>query len=231
MKKVGFIGVYDKIDMILNIAKIFTTMSKKVLVVDSTLNQKAKYIVPTISPTVSYITSFEDIDIAVGFKNLEEIKMYIGITNTEIPYDIVLIDADTTERVNEFRLDQAETNYFVTSFDIYSLKRGMEIISNLTTPLELTKILYAKDMLKEEDDYLNFLSLGCKVTWKEDRIYFPIENGDLSVISENQRVQKIKFKKLSTQYKESLIFIAEQILKDRTDSNIRRAVRTIEKGV
>lgn len=231
MKKVGFIGVYDKIDMILNIAKIFTTMSKKVLVVDSTLNQKAKYIVPTISPTVSYITSFEDIDIAVGFKNLEEIKMYIGITNTEIPYDIVLIDADTTERVNEFRLDQAETNYFVTSFDIYSLKRGMEIISNLTTPLELTKILYAKDMLKEEDDYLNFLSLGCKVTWKEDRIYFPIENGDLSVISENQRVQKIKFKKLSTQYKESLIFIAEQILKNRTDSNIRRAVRTIEKGV
>ena len=29
MKKIGFIGAYDKIDMILNIAKILTEMSKK----------------------------------------------------------------------------------------------------------------------------------------------------------------------------------------------------------
>ena len=29
MKKVGFIGMYDKTDMILNIAKILTTMQKK----------------------------------------------------------------------------------------------------------------------------------------------------------------------------------------------------------
>lgn len=231
MKKVGFIGAYDKIDMLLNLAKIFTTMSKKVLVVDSTLNQKAKYIVPTITPTVSYITSFEDIDIAIGFKNLEEIKMYIGSTNTEIPYDLVLIDADTFERVEEFRLDKAEKNYFVTSFDIYSLKKGIEILSKITTPLNLIKILYSKDMLKEEDDYLNFLSLGCKVTWEEYRIYFPVENGDLSVITENQRVQKIKFRRLSTEYKESLIFIAQQILDEKTDSKIRRTMRTLEKGV
>ena len=98
------------------------------------------------------------------------------------------------------------------------------------TPINLTKILYSKDMLKEEDDYLNFLSLGCKVEWNDMRIYFPIENGDLSVLAENQRVQKIKLKKLSVQYKDSLIFIAQQILGEKTDSNIRRVEKALEKG-
>ena len=37
-----------------------TTMGNRVLVIDSTLNQKAKYIVPVINPTTSYITNFED---------------------------------------------------------------------------------------------------------------------------------------------------------------------------
>ena len=77
MKKVGFIGMYDKTDLILNIAKILTTMHKKVIVVDSTLTQKAKYVVPVINPTVTYITDFEDIEVAIGFKNETEIKGYL----------------------------------------------------------------------------------------------------------------------------------------------------------
>ena len=45
MRKISLIGCYDKIDLILYIAKILVAMDKKVLVVDSTINQKAKYIV------------------------------------------------------------------------------------------------------------------------------------------------------------------------------------------
>ena len=78
MKKIGFIGAYDKTDLLLNLAKILTAMGENVLIVDSTLNQKARYIVPAIDPTVSYITSFEDIDVAVGFDSLERIKDYTG---------------------------------------------------------------------------------------------------------------------------------------------------------
>ena len=65
----------------------------------------------------------------------------------------------------------------------------------------------------------------------EYRIYFPIENGDLSVIYENQRVAKIKFKKLSIQYKDSLAYIAEEILGNVSESTIRRTIKMIEKGV
>lgn len=231
MKKIGFIGAYDKTDLIIYVAKILTTLGKKMLVIDATTNQKARYIVPVINPTTSYITEYEEIDIAVGFSDFEEIKKYLGLSEGQEPeYDIALIDTDNIEGLKNFGLKEAQKNYFVTSFDNYSLKKGLETLIGLDEVISLTKILFAKEVLKEEDDYLNFLSLGYKVIWNEYRIYFPIENGDLSVIYENQRVAKIKFKKLSVQYKDSLAYIAEEILGDTSETKVRRAIKIIERG-
>ena len=166
-------------------------------------------------------------------ENENEIKNYLGISETEqLPYDIMLVDVDNEQGLSEFGLMNNEIkNYFVTAFDLYSLKRGLEVLSAVKTPMALTKILFAKEILKEEDDYLNFLSLGYKIMWNEYRIYFPIENGDWSVLAENQRVAKIKLKKLSTQYKDSLIYIVSEILNDTSENQIRKAVKTIERGV
>lgn len=232
MKKIGFIGAYDKTDLILYVAKILTVLGKKVLVIDSTINQKARYIVPVINPTLKYVTEFEEIDIAVGFENIQDIKNYLGISeNQNMEYDIALIDTDNIEGFNLFELEEAEKNYFVTSFDNYSLKKGLEVLSGLKNPISLTKVIFSKEILKEEDDYLNFLSLGYKVIWNEYRLYFPMDNGDLSVIYENQRVAKIKLKKLSVQYKDGLAYLAEEILGDVSESNVRRAIKNIERGV
>lgn len=231
MKKIGFIEAYDKTDLLLYIAKILTTLNKKVLVIDATINQKARYVVPVINPTKTYVTEYEEIDIAVGFSKLIEIKQYLGISEEkELDYDYALIDVDSIDCFDSFELAQTSKNYFVTSFDAYSLKKGLEVLSGLQSTVNLTKILYSEQILKEEDDYLNFLSLGYKVIWNEYRIYFPIENGDLTVIHENQRIAKIKFKKLSIQYKDSLAYIAEEILESVSESNIRRVIKMIEKG-
>ena len=229
MKKIGFIGAYDKTDLILNIAKILTTMKKRILVIDSSINQKAKYVVPAIDPTVSYITSFEEIDVAIGFNDLDEVKKYTGV-NEELPYDIILIDCDSIERLERFELEGADKNYFVTSFDVYSLKKGLELISNISVAIKLTKVLFTQEALKEDDDYLNYLSLGYKVIWEDEIIYFPLENGDYSAIVENQRLQKIKLRRLSIQYKESICYMAQQILELNSDSSVRKAIKFIEKG-
>lgn len=232
MEKIGFIGSYDKTDLILYIAKILVTMGKKVLVVDSTITQKAKYVVPVINPTTTYVTEFERIDVAVGFESFEKIKEYLGLPMvTPLDYDIALVDIDNPKILEQFKMVEAKKNYFVTSFDLYSLKRGLEILIGITQKMNLTKILFSKDSLEEEDDYLNFLSLGMKIEWEEEKIYFPFEVGDRSVIAENQRVSKIKYKKLSSQYKEGLMFIAEQILDGEKSANIRKAFRQIEKNV
>jgi len=207
MRKIGFIGSYDKTDLIMYIARILVGTGKKVLVIDSTVNQKAKYVIPVIKPTTSYVTEFENIDVAVGFKNYDEIKEYLGMQmNADFDYDIALIDSDNIDSIDEFKLIDSEMNYFVTSFDAYSLKKGLEILSGLTQIIKLTKVLFAKEATQEEDDYLNYLSLGYKIEWQEERVYFPFEVGDQSVIAENQRVSKIKFKKLSEQYRRSNVY-------------------------
>ena len=234
MKKVSFIGAYDKTDFILYIAKIITTVGKKTLVIDTTVNQKAKYVVPVINPTVSYITAFEKIDVAVGFEDFRGIKNYLGLPEEkELDYDYVLLDIDNEKALEKFEIQPLDNNYFVTGFDIYSLKKGLEIFNNIKEPFKLTKILYSNAMLKEEDDYLNFLSVGLKIVWKDNRIYLPIENGDAIVLAENQRLAKIKIRQLSQQYKESLLYVAEEIANDINNSQLRRAMRILErdKGV
>lgn len=231
MKKVSFIGSYDKIDLIVYIAKVLVATGKKVIVIDSTILQKAKYIVPVIKPTKAYVTDFEDIEVAVGFSNFKEIKEYLGIPQEEkLPYDIALIDIDTPEALNGFQISNQNKNYFVTGFDLYSLRRGLEILSGLDQVLKLTKVLFARFIAEEEDDYLNYLSLGYKIEWAEEKIYFPFEAGDQSIIAENQRVSKIKFKRLSEQFKDSLLYITGQIAEDENYSQIRRIFKQLEKG-
>ena len=232
MEKIGFIGAYDKTDLILYIARTLVAMGKKVLVVDSTITQKAKYVVPVINPTTTYVTEFEEIDVAVGFASFEAIKDYLGLPQvTPLDYDIALVDIDNSKILEQFNMAEATRNYFVTSFDLYSLKKGLEILFGLTKPIRLTKVLFSKEVLQEDDDYLNFLSLGMKIELNEEKIYFPFELGDESVIAENQRVSKIKYRKLSTQYKEGLLYILEQILDKEKPNNIRKAFRQLEKNV
>lgn len=233
METIGFIGSYDKTDLIIYIAKVLVTAGKKVLVVDNTITKKAKYIVPVINPTKAYVTEFEKIDVSVGLESFEEIKKYLGVPNEqELEYDICLVDVDSNENFERFNIDKAKKNYFVTSFDLYSLKKGLEIINNLKEPIKLTKILYSKDILKEDNEYLNYVSLGTKAVWNEDYIvYIPFDNGDQSVIYENQRVAKIGVRKLSSQFKESLSYIAMDILGEEQEAEVKKAIKILEKEV
>lgn len=232
MKKIGFIGAYDKTDFILYIAKILVEMGRRVILIDGTLTQKAKYIIPVIKPSKSYVTEFEGIDIAVGFENFDGIKEYLALPKMiDLNYDIALIDLDTVDSVRNFEIESFEQNYFVTSFDLYSIKRGLESISGLTSPITATKVLFSKNALKEEDDYLNFLSLGSKIIWNEEILHLPFEVGDQTVIYNNQRVSKIKFRKLSNQYKEGLMYITTKILDDVDYNLLRKTFKNIERGV
>lgn len=233
MKTISFIGAYDKTDLLLYLAKIFTTMGKKVLIIDTTILQKAKYIVPVISPAKAYVTSYEDIDIAVGLYNYSSIKSYLGLPeHAVLTYDYIFIDVDSIEEMRNFNISETNKKYFVTGLDSYSLKRGLEILAGMEETLELKKVLFSKNISYEEEEYFNYLALGTKVKWDDETIYFPLEQGDQGVIIENQMVQKIKFKKLTELYKESLLYIANELVEDKVDvMNLKRAFKQLEKGV
>lgn len=225
MKKIGFIGAFEKTDLIVYTAKILTEAGKRVLVIDTSVLQKARYIIPSIAPTKFYVTEYEKIDIAVGFGDLESVSKYLG--NIELSYDILLIDIDTPEMFDAFEMSNAEKLYFVTAFDNFSLRRGIEIIGNMRPKLKMTKILFERDITEENDEYLNLLSLTFSIIWDKEKIYFPHDQGDLSEIIENQRVSKIKFRNLSDQYRDSLCIIAQEIAPEIKSGQIRKIMKNI----
>lgn len=228
MKKIGFIGVYDKTDLILCIAKVLTMAGKKIMLVDATINQKSKYIVPVINPTKSYITEFEGIDVAVGFETLEAIKQYLGLEEEDkLEYDYILIDTDNSKEILKFKLQTADKTYYVTSFDAYSLKKGLEVLSEVNIPLKMKRIFYSKEMLKEEEEYFNYLALGIRAEWEEERLYFLLENGDNSTIVENQRVSKIKLRNLSNEYRENVTYLVDEIDKEIGERNIKAIIKNL----
>lgn len=232
MKTIGFIGAFDKIDIILNVAKISAVAEQKVLIIDATILQKARYIVPVLNPTKSYITTFEEIDVAVGFEKIEDIKKYLSLSNNEsFDYDFIFVDCDNADKFKSFGLKEANINYFVTNYGLYSLKRGLEIIQEVGDRIPVKKVWFSNNMSDEEDSYLNILAKDMNIDWIKDKLYFPFEEGDLNANLENQVSEKINLRELSESYKEGMIYMCEEILKGKKDiSYIRKIVKNLERG-
>ncbi len=229
MNKIAFVGSYEKTDMILYMAKILTITNKKVIVVDSTVLQRARYIVPTMQPLKKYITTFQAVDVAVGFESFEEIKEYQKERGESGEYDYALIDIDSPKGYSNFGVSPADKQYFVTSFDMFCVKRGLQVFKILKTPVKVTKVLFTKDMFAPEDEYLNYLSSGLRIKWNNEVVFFPFETDDQNAIYANQRSSRIRIRGLSVQYMDSIIFMIEDF-SGVPEKTIRKAVKILEKN-
>lgn len=230
MKNIGFIGAFDKLDLLLYISKILTIYGKKIIIIDTTLEQKSKYIVPVINPTKCYITRFENVDIAVGFESYEDIERYtVQTENKEMTYDYALVNIDTIEGFEKFNNGNTIKNYFVTSYDLYSIRKGLEAISKIKQPIELTKVVFSTEINQEDSYYLEYIALGYKTKWNENIINFPYETKDLEVMIENQKINKVKIKKLSQSYKDALEYLIMDIIPEINQNQLRKVMRNIEK--
>lgn len=230
MKNFGFIGAFDKLDLLLYIAKILSSYGKKIIIIDTTLEQKSKYVVPMINPTKSYITRFEDIDIAIGFETYEDIEIYREQTEgKKDKYDYALVNIDSANGFDKFYNGQTVKNYFVTSYELYSIRKGLEAVSMIKQPVELTKVIFSTEINQEDSYYLDYISLGYKVGWNDKIINFPYETKDIEVMIENQKINKIKIKNLSVQYKDTLEYLIIDMIPDISIANLKRVIKNIER--
>ena len=243
MRKIGFIGGFDKSNFVIYLAKLFEQLNYRVLVVDSTSPQKIKYVVPSLNPTKAYITNFENVDFAVGFESWEEIERYLGIkfdTNDEDDieeldnnktkrkeelYDMMLIDVDEPEKIDAFNVNEFENIYFVTSFDMFSLRKSLNILHEIDSSVKLTRIIFSYDYFKEDEEFLNHLTMEYNVNWNDYTMYFQILGDDNKVFEENQRVEKIRYKRLTQNYKDSLAYVVQDIDKKQNIGNVKKIMR------
>ena len=199
------------------------------LVVDTTIMQKTKYVVPSISPTKTYVTDFDNVDYAVGFESTEELVRYLGVNNIDsIDYDYMLIDIDKEQMVENFEIEATDKNFFVTTFDMYSLKRGTEILKGLSINLNLSKILMNYNIKKEDEEYLDYLSVDTKVIWDEFSIFVPILDENQKEIEDNQRIHKARIRRLIPEYQEGIVYIVQNIIKDISTNKIRKIIKEKE---
>jgi len=227
MERVAFIGGYDKTDLILLIARVLTLMNHKVLYIDTTVQQKTRFIVPVMKPGNQYVTTYHDIDVACGFRTMEELNLYYQQTGQPFQYDYVLFDIDSLYYYLSFAITPNDKQFFVTSFDIYSLRRGLSCFARVVNPVHVHKVFFTKYMVQEEDDYLNFLSKDLRVQWDNEIVFFPFETADQDALFVSQRKQKIRFAGLSTPYCDSVQYMCE-IITDKGQGEIKKAVRQME---
>ena len=229
MKKYVFIGAYDKTDMLIYIAKILTLLNKKVLIIDTTVLKKSRYIVPTMVQEKRYITNFEGIDIAIGFENMDILEKYQQkVVGQNLNYDIILFDIVRAVAYKQFKITAEDRHYLVTSFDVYNLKRAVQVLAYVEKDAVVTKIYYTKKMLQAEDRYLNYLTSKFKIKWNEKNIiFFPFETDDLNAIFVNQRSGRIQMKGLSKTYIDSILYLAEEI-SEESSGKIKKAFKRIE---
>lgn len=223
MKKVAFIGGYDKTDLILYVARILTVLGNRVLFVDTTLTKKTKFILPKMGKAVNYITTFERIDVAIGFENLEAIEKY---NENKLEYDYILIDIDSPVSYRNFKITSKDENLFVTGFDLYTLRRGVNIFKALVEKTNFKKVYFSQNMTAEENRYLEFLVKNSFVEWSKEIIYFSINLQDMEIQNQNERMAKIKFRGFSTMYLDSIQYIVE-LISGLNKSQVKKAMKTI----
>ena len=227
MKKIAFIGGYDKSDMIIYVAKILSLIPKKVLVIDTTLLQKTKYIIPTMTPTAKYVTTYDGIDVAIGFSDMNDLGGYLGIDNFDY-YDFIIYDIDNPIYYDSFGISPEDKHCFLTTFDVYSVQKGLDVLRNIKQPTKVIKALVTRDPDSEESEYLDFTTFNLKIKWEQNIVYVPFETEDIYEIYQNQRFSRVKFTGLSMEYMDSLSFLAE-VVSGCPRGEIKKAIKLIER--
>lgn len=228
MEQIGFIGSFDKKDILLNIGKILASLDKKVLIVDATLLQRLKYIVPNVSSTNSptYVSEHQGIDVAVGFMNFAGIAQFLN--SAQLPYDFIFVDSDNPQTMNSFMIPNYKKIFFVTSYDQYELGRMIDVLKYFNQPMQVTKVVFSANNTSKEKDYLNHLIEKTPVRFNEFEVSFADTTEDHKAALENQLMKEIKLKRYSNSYKDSLEYITALTAEGTVNQNdIKRIIKKL----
>ena len=221
MKKLCFVGGMDKLDIIKYVATIIrgaTMEQKSCLIVDFTEVQKTRYLIPSIE-----ITKPEaKVDIAVGYSSYSELVeagILENMSDTEKKYDFVFFDIDNSDALASIPLDVDDRVFMMTTLDIYSLEKAVEAFHGYHSDKEVSRVIFGKKVTSQSMNYISYLTKDLNVRYEEHIITFPYDNGDLTIIHENQRARRLNLKPFSNQFKTALSSLVEMV-----DSSIIREV-------
>lgn len=227
MEQIAFIGAYDKKDLLLNVCAVLNYFGKKTLIVDATSMQRFRYIVPMVNstPSPTFVSEYNEIDVALGFMNLNGVAQYLG---KNLLYDYVFIDTDNVQTFNSFMVPSMKKAFFITSYDAYDLQRGIEILKYVQNPINMNKVIISADITEAQEEFFNHITENTKIQWKSEKIEFADETQNRRATLENQLSKIIKLKNYTSTYKESLEYLVSTITDGDIDqSSVKRAIKKV----
>lgn len=239
MKVVNFIGYSDKTEIMLYVAKIVQSFGKNVLYIDSVTSQKCRYIIPAIEYEDKYVTTFEDIDIAIGFNSKKEIIDYLNSYNEDFNnYDYIFIDTNSEEMCKEFDAINSNTTFCITTYDKQDIIKTSLLIKELQEnkqdyieKININRVYWYTLLNAADTKYVDFVFKELGVEWDKKEVYIPLDENDKTVVIQNQYSVKMKFKELSKVFKKALIEMTEIIMPEQTNAQITKVFKNIERRI
>ena len=233
MQLIGMVGYMDKYDFVINLAKTINTMDKAVLVIDATLDQKLKYIIPSLEGMGrAYLTQYNDIDFALGFDSMHDIENYMIDQKINISlYDYIIIDIDSPKAYEFFRTRGIEKTYFFVDTNVLSIAKNKEIVKAMRVytaqeeAVKITKVLYRAYMSRAAEDYFEKQIEAYNIKWEEPEYEIQLEEQDKLADIDSQFSGMIDVKKHTKTYINILSNIASQIIEDVSSKEIIKAIK------
>ena len=233
MQVVGLVGYMDKYDFVINLARTINIMDKSVLVVDATLDQKLKYVVPALDNIGrSYVTQYNNIDFAVGFNSMHDIENYMIEQGININlYDHILIDIDSPKGYELFRTRGINKVYFFLDTTVLSLAKNKEMVKAIRVynqqeeELQLTKVWFKAFLSRSSEDYFEKQIEEYNVKWIEPEYEVPNDDRDRIENIDSQLSGLIDIKKHSKPYISTIAEITAEIVDDVTSKDVMNKIK------
>ena len=237
MKVIGFIGYVDKTDFIIAVSKMLTICNKKVLIFDGTLEQRLKYMMPSIENIMQpHITNFDGLYGAVNFETIGHLEKYAAERNINLDeYDYMIVDVDDPQSYQELRKRGYDKAYFFFEHSPVCIAKNLELLKGIFSfklpeqEIKMSKIIYKLYLTRASETYFESKFSEYDVKWEDDPIEVPQDLGDKAVAIENNFANTIETKKLSSGFKGAAMELAARLLGDGQLPFVRKTVKDFER--
>ena len=230
---IALAGYVNKTDFVINLAKAISYTGKTVLVVDGTVEERMKYTVPSLTiKEKEYVTQYDSIDFAVGFKNMHDVENYICKRELNIAlYDYILLDIDNPTAYENFRSRGINKTYFFVEYSNISMSKNQELLKTmmiykpLDKKLELTKVLFKYYITRASETYYENKLIGFAIDWNENSYELTYEDQDRIADIEAQHSGIIDIMRHTKMFVNLVAEISSDILKDVTSNEMKKEIK------
>jgi len=232
MQVIGMYGYVDKYDFVIATARTLNIMSKSVLVIDATSDQKYRYIITSIDKSEKYVNQYGEIDFAIGFESYTSLDEYLKEKNIDINlYSYVLIDIENADMYRKFKDAPVSKAYMYIDTNVLSVAKNEELVramrdDNPEKELVFSKILYRAYLSRAATTYLEDKIANYAVKWTDEVYDISTDEQDMMVNIDSQFSGLIDIRKHTKTY---IMYMCEYISKLLGDEDPKTILKEIKR--